>query len=305
MKKVLSLVLVMMMLGTACCALTEEAQSAPLYKTIGDALDAARAAAGEEGYIISGSVTGEYVAVITEENGKYFRHLADYDEKLAELTAARDGLDYEAEDYWEKWEAAFAEVEAYERTLPITCSEAFTAEPLAQADLDALDGKTVAELTEAGYEMEMSGTEGEKILCTMRNGIFSYTFTVDADEEAYLAAMENGTEGDLVLRSGKFAGISSFAWEKRFHTDGTVEEEQPIDFMSEMPPEAAAMMEMITEIIQAAQNGEEIDIDKMFDTLEEQFPEKKEEIEAYREMIKQMIETYGVEGLAEMFTPAE
>ena len=144
MKKILALVLAVMMLGTACCALAEEAQSAPLYKTIGDALDAARKTAGEEGNVISGSMIGEYVAVGTEENGTYYRHIADYDEKLAELEAARDALDFEADDYWEKWEAAFAEIEAYERTLPIAYSEAFTAEPVAQADLDALAGKSTA-----------------------------------------------------------------------------------------------------------------------------------------------------------------
>ncbi len=297
MKKILSLVLAVMMLGAACCALTEEAQSAPLYKTVGDALDA--------GSVAWGSEAGVYVAVITEENGKYFRHIADYDEKLAELHAARDGLDFEAEDFWEKWEAADAEANAYERTLPIAYSEAFTAEPLAQADLDALDGKTVAELTKAGFETESSGTGGEEIVYTMRYGIFSYDFTVDADEKTFSAALENDTAGDLVLKSGKLAGVSNAAWEKRFHTDGTVEAEQPIDFTSEMPPEAAAMMEMIMEIVNVAQNGEEIDIDNMFDTIEEQFPDKKEEIDASREMIKQLIETYGMEGLAQMANPAE
>ncbi len=305
MKKILAFVLAVMMLCTACCALTEEAQLAPMYKTIGDALDAARKTAGEEGPVISGRMTGEYVTVITEENGKYFRHIADYDEKLGELEAVQDGLDYEAEDFWEKFEAAAAEVDAYERTLPIAYSEVFTAEPIAQADLDALDGKTVAELTEAGFETEFYGTEGDKIEYTMRFGVYSYTFIVDADEKTYFAAEENGNQGDLVLKNGKFTGISNAVWEKRFHTDGTVETEQPIDIMSDMPPEAEAIMNMITEIVKAAQNGEEIDIDKLFDTIEEQFPEQKEEIEASREMIKQLIETYGVEGLAQMFVPAE
>ena len=300
MKKILALVLAVMMLGTACCALADETQGKPLYETIGDAMDAARKTAGEDGNIIAGSVIGEYVAVITEENGKYFRHVADYDEKLAEMEAARDGLDYEAEDYWEKWEKAFADIEAYTRTMPVAYSEEFTAEPIAQADLDALAGKTIAELAEAGFEAEMSGTEGD-IVYTMRHGIFSYKFTVDADEEAYFEAMDNGTDGNLTVKSGKFAGISGSAWEKRFHTDGTIEEEQSFDLMSEMPPEAAAILEAITEIAEAAQNGEEIDIDKLFDTLAEQFPDKKDEFESYREMIKQM----DPEQLKQMLAPQE
>lgn len=297
--------LAVMMLGTACCALAEEAQGAPMYGSVGDAMDAARAAVGEEGNIVAGSMIGEYVAVVTEENGKYYRHVADYDEKLSELEAARDALDNNADDYWKKWDAYYAESEAYMRTLPIAYSEVFTAEPLAQADLDALAGKTVAELAETGYETEMSGTEGEEIVYTMRNGIFSYDFALDADEEAYNAAAENGTDGDLAVKSGKLAGISDSAWDKRFHTDGTVEEEQAIDFMSEMPPEVTAIMSMIMEIVEAARNGEEVDIDMLFDTIEEQFPDKKEEIEASREMVKQMIETYGMEGLAQTFAPAE
>ena len=305
MKRILALILTVMMLGTVCFALAEEAQEAPMYKTVGDAMDAARAAVGEEGNIVAGSLIGEYVAVITEENGKYFRHVADYDEKLSELEAARDALDYEADDYWERWEAAFAEAEAYERTMPIAYSEAFTAEPVAQADLDALAGKTIAELAEAGYETEMSGTENEEIVYTMRYGVYCYSFVVDADEEAYSTATENGTDGDLVVKSGKLAGISIFAWDRRFHTDGTVEEEQPIDIMSEMPPEAAAIMEAIGEMAEAAKNGEQIDVDKLIDVIEEQFPDKKDTIEPYREIIKMLIEQYGAEGLAQMFTPAE
>ena len=305
MKRILALVLAVMMLGTACYALAEENQGAPMYKTVGDAMDAARAAIGEEGNIIAGGLVGEYIAVITEENGKYYRHVADYDEKLAELEDAQSALDYEAEDYWEKWEAASAEIEAYQRTLPIAYSEAFTAEPVAQADLDALAGKTVAQLAEDGYEIEMSGTTEEGIVYTMRHGIFNYDFVLDADEEAYSAATENGTEGDLVLKGGKLAGLSNFAWDKRFHTDGTVETEKPIDIMSEMPPEAAAMMEMIMGVVEAARNGEEVDIDKLFDTIEEQFPDKKEQIEASREMIEQMVEKNGVESLAQIFAPAE
>ena len=55
------------------------------------------------------------------------------------------------------------------------------------------------------------------------------------------------------------------------------------------------------EIAEAAQNGGEVDIDKLFDAIGEQFPEKKDEIEPYREMIKQM----DPEMLIQMLTPQE
>ena len=56
---------------------------------------------------------------------------------------------------------------------------------------------------------------------------------------------------------------------------------------------------------EAAKNGEQIDVDKLIDVIEEQFPDKKDTIEPYREIIKMLIEQYGAEGLAQMFTPAE
>lgn len=305
MKKILALVLAVMMLGTACCALAEEAQGAPMYATVGDAMDAARKAAGEEGSIIAGSFGGEYAAVITEENGKYFRHVANYDEKLTELEAARDELDYEADDFWERWEAANAEAEAYMRTLPIAYSEEFTAEPIAQADLDALAGKTLSELAEAGWEPDGSSGGEEKVVYTMRSGVFEYDFTVDAGFDAYEKALEDGSDGAFVVKSVKLVGMTYAAYEKRFHTDGTVEEEQPIDFMDAMPPEVAAVMEAVGGIAEAAKNGEPIDVDKLIDVIEEQFPDKKDDIEPYREMIKMLIEQYGAEGLAQLFAPAE
>ena len=289
MKRILALVLAVTMLGTACCALAEEAQGAPMYATYGDAMDAARKAAGEEGNIVAGSFNGEYAAVITEEDGKYFRHVADYDEKLKEMEEARDALDYEADDYWEKWEAANAEADAYFRTLPVAYSEEFTAEPLDRETLDTLAGKTLSELAETGWEVTMSGSGGDSaVVYTMRSGVFDYDLTVDADLETYEKALEDGSDGAFVVTGAKLAGITDAAWQKRFHTDGTVEEEQPVDFMDAMPPEAAAVMEAIGEIVEAGKNGEEIDIDKLFDVIEEQFPDKKDTIEPYREIIKDL-----------------
>lgn len=289
MKKILALVLAVMMLGTACCALAEEAQGAPMYATYGDALDAARKAAGEEGNVVAGSYNGDYAAVVTEEDGKYFRHVAYYDKKLTEMEDARNELNYEADDYWEKWEAASAEIDEYMRTLPIAYSEEFTAEPMTQEELDALAGKTLSELVETGWEVTMSGSGGDSaVVYTMRSGVFDYDLTVDADLETYEKALEDGSDGAFVVTGGKLTGISYNAYDKRVHTDGTVEEEQPVDFMDAMPPEAAAVMEAIGEIVEAGKNGEEIDIDKLFDVIEEQFPDKKDTIEPYREIIKDL-----------------
>lgn len=139
----------------------------------------------------------------------------------------------------------------------------------------------------------------------MRSGVFEYDFTVDADFEAYEKALEDGSDGAFVVTGVKFGGITYAAYEKRFHTDGTVEEEQSFDFIDAMPPEAAAIMEAIGEMAEAAKNGEQIDVDKLIDVIEEQFPDKKDTIEPYREIIKMLVEQYGAEGLEQLFAPAE
>jgi hypothetical protein len=62
---------------------------------------------------------------------------------------------------------------SYVKTLPISYSEAFTADPMSQMEMDALVGKTIGELREAGYDDSESGTEGDDML-----NLKSYDFTL-------------------------------------------------------------------------------------------------------------------------------
>ena len=59
------------------------------------------------------------------------------------------------------------------KTLPISYSEAFTADPMSQMEMDALVGKAIGELREAGYDDSESGTEGDDML-----NLKSYDFTL-------------------------------------------------------------------------------------------------------------------------------
>lgn len=94
---------------------------------------------------------------MTEVDGKYYRSVAETDDIYTELQEAI----WEATP--EEMEAAFAAAEEYVKTLSITYSEVFTVAPMTQADMDALVGKTLGELREAGYEERESGTEGDDI----------------------------------------------------------------------------------------------------------------------------------------------
>lgn len=280
MKKIIVLALALMMACAAFGALAEE--MAPMYATVGDAL----AAAGDHPY--AGGEEG-YYAVLTEADGRYYRSVAETDEKYDELQQAT----WEAEP--EQLEAAFAAVDEYVKTLPIAYTEEFTASPMDQAEMDALVGKTIGELREAGYEDRESGTEGDEIVYVMRNGLFDYACVTDADFDAYDKAMEAGTDGDLKVTGMTLRGITSEACSKRFHTDGTIEEiPDPFAGYAEL---AADVLDMLNQV----QNGEEVDAEAFFNGLKDKYPDLADSVDMYLEMYKAL----GAEGLAAMLTPED
>ena len=267
MKKLIALAMVVVMLFTALGVLAEEGQMAPLYATVGEALEDSA-----EDRIVAGGVPGEYYAVVTQKDGKYYRSVAICDEKLNELNEALENLDYEAEDFFEKHEAAMQAVDDYLKTLPIAYSEVFTAQPLTDEEMASMQGKSLSQLTEEGFEIGSNGTEPSEdeeeilIVYSLRYGVYDYNCVVDADFDQYIAAQDNGAEGDLVVKSMSLAGITEWGFEKRFHTDGTVDE--PKDPFAEF---SEIMTEMLT-FFEKIQAGEEIDIQDYADTLKAKYP---------------------------------
>ena len=296
MKKLIALAMVVVMLFTALGVLAEEGQMAPLYATVGEALEDSA-----EGRVVAGSIPGEYYAVVTQKDGKYYRSVAIFDEKLNELNEALENLDYEAEDFFEKHEAAMQAVDDYLKTLPIAYSEVFTAQPLTDEEMASMQGKSLSQLTEEGFEIGSNGTEPSEdeeeilIVYSLRYGVYDYNCVVDADFDQYNAAQDNGAEGDLVVKSVSLAGITEWGFDKRFHTDGTVDEpKNPSAEFSEI------MAEMLT-FFEKIQAGEEIDIQDYADTLKAKYPDYAEMIDVYITMYQ----TYGAEGFASMMNPAE
>ena len=296
MKKLIALAMVVVMLFTALGVLAEEGQMAPLYATVGEALEDSA-----EDRIVAGGVPGEYYAVVTQKDGKYYRSVAICDEKLNELNEALENLDYEAEDFFEKHDAAMQAVDDYLKTLPIAYSEVFTAQPLTDEEMASMQGKSLSQLTEEGFEIGSNGTEPSEdeeeilIVYSLRYGVYDYNCVVDADFDQYIAAQDNGAEGDLVVKSMSLAGITEWGFEKRFHTDGTVDE--PKDPFAEF---SEIMAEMLT-FFEKIQAGEEIDIQDYADTLKAKYPDYAEMIDVYITMYQ----TYGAEGFASMMNPAE
>lgn len=282
MKKMIALVLSVIMMCTALCAMAENTE--PMFATVGDAL----AAAGE--LPISGG-EDDYFAIVTEKDGQYYRSVADLDDRYRDLQQAA----WNAEP--EQMEEAYAAVDEYVKTLPIAYSEAFTAIPMAQEEMDALVGKTIGELREAGYEDRESGTEGDDIVYVMRSGLFDYSCVVDADFDAYEKAQEEWPDGgnDFVVKSVSLHGITSEAVHKRFHTDGTVEE---------IPDPFAGFADLIAdvqEMIDRVQNGEEVNTDEFFNGLKEEYPDLVDSIDMYMGMYQML----GADSLASMLSSAD
>ena len=285
-KKIFALILAVLMAFTACAALAEEeGKLAPMFATVGEALDAS----GDP------PVTGnneDYCSVITMQDGIWYRHIAYTDEKAKELQNAI----YSAEI--EELEAAFAASEEYNKTLPIAYSEAFTVQPMPQEELDALVGKTIGELRAAGYTDAQSGSDGDDVVFVMRSGLFEYAMVVDADVDAYIKATEEDETGnpggDFVIKSAAFDGISSDACMLEYHTDGTMEE-QPDPF-ADMTAVTAAVLEKI----QAIANGEEADMEAFAAELKEQYPDMAEMIDSYLGLYK----TLGAEVFISMMNSA-
>ena len=295
MKKLIALVITVVMLFTVYGVLAEEGQITPLYATVGEAMED-----DAEGRVIAGGVPGDYYAVVTKKEGKYYRSVALCDEKLNELNEALESLDYEADDFFEKHDAAMQAVDDYIKTLPIAYSEEFTAEPLTDEEMASMGGKTLSQLTGEGFEIGGSGTEsGEDdeiiIVYSLRYGVYDYNCVVDADFDQYITAQDNGDEGDLAVKSMTLAGITEQGFDKRFHTDGTVDEpEDPFAEYSEIMTEIMAFIER-------AQAGEEVDMKDFADMLKEKYPDYADMIDMY----VTLYQTYGADGFASLMNPAE
>lgn len=282
MKKILALVLALVMLFTAAAfAEEEEGKLPPMYATLGDAV----AAAGEE-HVPFGGIPGQYYAAVTSENGTYYRHVAYYDDKMAELDKAIEDVDMDQENFAEKLDAAFEASRVYSMTLPVAFSEMFTAVPMGQEELDALAGKTVGELNGDGFSEDYSEQAEDGVLLKMSKGLFVYAFVLDANMDSYQEAVEAGTVRELVIKSGKYDSISDWAFDRRFHTDGT--EEQPDNAMSDAMEGFAELMTRLMEAGEKIKNGEEVDLDALGEDLKEKYPVQAQLIDSMIQMVKVM-----------------
>ena len=185
------------------------------FATIGEAMTS-------EGF--TGVIGGDdqHYVVAMEKDGAYIRLVADLDDEARRLGEAT--LEYVDAD---TLEAAFNAYNEYVKTLPVAYEEKITAQPLSQEELDALAGKTLQELEEAGYEHSSSEMgENDEATYIVSFGLYKYNLLLNETYTVYQQHDDSGFIGDLTVKSAAFAGLSRNAAELRYHADGTYDAEK-------------------------------------------------------------------------------
>ena len=266
MKKILLAVLAVLALAMmAGITLAEEGAVPVPFATIGEAVSS-------DGFTgVQGSDEEHCVAVV-EMDGKYIRLVADMDEEAKKLGGAT--LEYTDA---ETLAAAFDAYNAYIETLPVAYAEVITAEPKPQEELDALAGRTLLEIEEAGYESGSSemGVDDTAVY-TVSFGLYDYDLLLDVTYTEYMEHSDSGYIGDLTVKSASFAGISRNAAELRWRADGTYDAE------NDPWGEYTAFMELITNAL----SGE--DPDGAIQALMEAMPDRAEEIRMFADIFSSM-----------------
>ena len=263
---ILGRILAILLTAALCLTGAALAEQEIPFATIGDAM----ASEGFTGFL--GGDEEHYVAVV-EQDGKVIRLVADIDDEAKRLGDAIIGTE-NADDL----EAAFEAYNAYVTTLPVAYAEEITAGPLPQEEQDALAGKTLLELEEAGFEASSAeeGPNGEAIY-TVKYGVFAYDLVLDVSYDEYSRTMDGGNYGGLKAVSASCAGLSDNVAELRFRADGT--------FDPEKDPFAAYndLMGRITEALNAGKSAADI-----VKELGEEMPDQAETIEMLVEVLSMM-----------------
>lgn len=240
------------------------------FATIGEAM-------ASEGYTGIAQSDYDHYVVAVKLDDSYIRLVADMDGKARELFDAT--LNYADIN---ELEAADAAYRAYIKTLPVSYEEEITAKPMTQEELDALAGKTLLEVEEAGFEHNATAIgENDVAIYTVSSGLFNYDLLLDVTFDEYLEQDDNGFTGDLKVKSAGLAGLSRNAADLRYHADGTVDEE----------PDAWAEFNRIMDLVNSAMTGE--NPEEAIRELQETMPDHAEDIRMLVDVFSSMSEQAG------------
>jgi len=250
---------------------------------------------GDSSYCISSE--GYCIALIRQE-GRFFRVVTFFDEHANELYSAFiEANEPEKEKFAED---EYRTLNDYLMTLPVQYTEELTVVPLSQEELNAMAGKTIAEVMSEPWEMGMmnypeDAEENGDVIFPMVKGFCKYELAINEPFEVYkerrandpydpVTIMSLRNYEDLTVKYVRYSGLSDNMLYLRYQADGTRAE------VAEPTFENNDLMIEITDILAAAwENGEPDQETKeaMIAKLTEEHPEAAD-------MIREIVESYRI-----------
>ncbi len=267
------------------------------FATFGEAVNEAMKTTdeGDAPYCVSSE---GYCIAVMKQDGRFFRAVTFFDERANELYSAfQDASAPEREKF-----AAdeYRTLEEYLMALPVLYTEELTVVPLTQEDLDAMAGKTIAEVMSEPWEMGMvnypeNAEENGDVVFPMVKGFCEYELVINEPFEAYqerrardhydpVTLMSLQNYEDLTVRYVRYSGLSDNVLLLRYQADGTRAAMDEPDF------ENYDLMIEITDILAAAWENEEPDQE----TKEAMIAKLTLEHPEAADMIRQIVESYRI-----------
>ena len=237
-----------------------------------------------------------YCIALIKQDGRFFRAVTFFDEHASELyNAFHDSF---LPEEHEPANDEYRTLEEYLMTLPVQYTEELTVVPLTQEDLDAMAGKTIAEVMSEPWQMGMinypeNAEENGDVVFPMVKGFCKYELVINEPFEVYqerrahdqyepVTTMSLQNYENLTVRYVKYSGLSDNVLDLCYQADGTRAA------VTEPAFENYDLMIEITDILAAAwENGEPDQETKeaMITKLTKEHPEAAD-------MIREIVESY-------------
>ena len=292
MKKIFCLILTAVILFTACSVYAEEP---PLFLTFGEAVDAAAETVGEGEFTYG--ISGEECCVaLIRQDGHFFRAVSFFDEYGHELYSAF--MDVSDPENGQFAQEEYRKLNDYLMTLPVQYTEELTVVPFTQEDLDAMAGKTLAEVMSEPWELGMmnypeNADANGDVIFPMVKGFCQYELVINEPFEVYqerrardpydpVTVMSMKNYEDLTVRAVRYSGLSNNILNLSYQADGTrTDAAEPVF-------ENYDLMIGITDILAGVWETGEPDQE----TKEAMIVKLTEEHPEAAEMIREIVESY-------------
>ena len=147
--------------------------------------------------------------IIVAKDNTYYRMIADFDENAKTLW--KDYIYYLNTGDADKMNEASRAYYNYNSTLPVRYDSEFTADPIEQAELDILAGKTVREVKEEGYTLLPFHYSEEPGIAffMLEKGFFRYNIELNESSDTIQECADQSNYDDLTIKSVKWSGSFS------------------------------------------------------------------------------------------------